>query len=66
MVGASIDAVDDGIGRAFQFVMEPASYKSTLHRVGGLVAMQGESSEVGLASGTRDRAVHGFDDVPAD
>ena len=36
MVGASIDAVNDGIGRSSQFVVEPSSYESTLHRVGGV------------------------------
>ena len=66
VVRTSIDAVNDRIGRASQFVMKPPSYKSTLHRLGDLVAMQGEPRQVGLASGTCDRAMHGFDDVPAD
>src|SRR5258708_468494 len=62
MVRASIDAFDDGISGAPQFVMEPPSYKSTLHRVGGLIAMQGATSQVGLTARTRYPAHPGFDD----
>jgi hypothetical protein len=65
-VRASIDTVNNCICRTSQFVMEPPSHKSTLHRVSGLVTMQGESSQVGLASGTRNRAMYRFGDVPAD
>ena len=63
MVRASIDAFDDRIGRASEFVMEPPRYKSTLNRVGDVIAMQGETRQIGLATGTCDRAMHGFDDV---
>jgi hypothetical protein len=32
MVRAFIDTINNGIGGASEFVMEPASYESTLHR----------------------------------
>ena len=66
VVRAPVDPVNNSIGRASQFVMEPPSYKSTLHRRSGFVAMQGDPCQIGLAPGIRDRAMHGFDDVTAD
>ena len=47
---APVDAVDDGVGRALQFVMQPALDQSAQHRLVGLVAMECEARDVGLAT----------------
>jgi hypothetical protein len=46
--------------------MEPAGHKPTLHRVDSSITVQGEPGQVGLTSGNRYRAMHGFDDVSTD
>jgi hypothetical protein len=66
MVRAPVDAVDDGVGCAFQFVVQAALDQSSEDRLCGLVAVKGEASDVGLVTQTRHSAVHGLADVAAD
>ena len=49
MVGAPVDAVDDGVGRAFQFVVQAALDQPAEDGLCGLVAVKREAGDVGLA-----------------
>ena len=49
MVRAPVDAVDDGVGRAFQLVVQAALDQPSQDGLGGLVAVKREAGDVGLA-----------------
>ena len=49
MVRATVDAFDDGVGRAFQFVVQAALHQPAQDRLAGLVAVKREAGDVGLA-----------------
>ena len=49
MVRAPVDAFDDRVGRAFQFVVQAALYQPAQDWLGGLVAVKREAGDVGLA-----------------
>ena len=49
MVGAPVDPVDDGVGRALQLVVQPALDQPAEDRVCRLVAVKREAGDVGLA-----------------
>ena len=66
MVRATVDAFDDGVGRAFQLVVQAALDQPTQDRLRGQVAVKREAGDVGLAVRRAHRPVHGFDDVAAD
>ena len=46
MVCTPVDAFDDGVGRAFQFVVQAALDKSADDRLGGLFAVKREAGDV--------------------
>ena len=50
MMGAPIDAFDDRVGGALQLVVEAAVDQPAEHRIGGVVAMQGEAGDVRLVA----------------
>ena len=66
MVRAPVDAVDDGVGRALQLVVQAALDQASQDRLCGLVAVEREAGDVGLASCPAHRPVHRLDDVAAD
>jgi hypothetical protein len=49
MVGAPVDAFDDGVGRPLQLVVQAALDQSSQDRLCGLVAVKREAGDVGLA-----------------
>ena len=49
MVRAPVDAVDDGVGRALQLVVQAALDQASQDRLCGLVAVKREAGDVGLA-----------------
>ena len=53
MVRAPVDAFDDGVGRAFQFVVQAALDQPAQDRLVGLVAVKREAGDVGLAASPR-------------
>jgi hypothetical protein len=59
----TVDAVDDGVGRAFQLIMQTALDQPSQDRLAGLVAVNREAGDVGLAVRRAHRPVHGFNDV---
>jgi hypothetical protein len=63
MVRATVDAINDRVGRAFQFVVED---QPTQYRLVGLLSVKRETGDVGLAVCRTHRAVHRFDNVAAD
>lgn len=63
MVCAPIDAFDDRVGRAFQFVVQAELHQPAQYWLRGLVAVKREAGDVGLATHVRHRAAHGLDDV---
>jgi len=63
MVRAIVDAFDDGVGRAFQLVMQTSLDQPSQDRLAGLVAVKRESADVGLAFCLARRLMHRFDDV---
>jgi hypothetical protein len=65
MVRTPVDAVDDGVGRAFQLVVQAALDQSAKDRLCGLVAMKRVGGDVGLAFCPAHRPVHRLDDVAA-
>ena len=66
MVRASVDAVDDGIGRALQLVVQAMLDQASQDGLYGLVAVKREAGDVGLASCPAHRPVHRLDDVAPD
>ena len=66
MVRATVEAVDDGVGRALQFIVDATLHQPAQDRLGCLVAVEREAAEVGLPLGCAHRPVHGLDDVAAD
>ena len=63
MVRAPVDAVDDGVGRAIQLVVQAALDQASQDGLCGLVAVKREAGDVGLASCPAHRPVHRLDDV---
>ena len=66
MVRAPVDAVDDGVGRAIQLVVQAALDQASQDRLCGLVAVERETGDVGLVTPGSHRAVHRLDDIAAD
>ena len=48
MMRAPIDALDDRVGRALQFIVQAALDEPAEHRLGGRVAVEREAGDVGL------------------
>jgi len=55
MVRAPVDAIDDGVGCAFEFVVEATLHQPAQDRLGCLVAVEREAAEVGLPLGCAHR-----------
>ena len=66
MVGTPVDAVDDGVGRAFQLVMQAALDQPAENGLCELVAVKREAGDVRLAFLPPHRPVQRLDDVAAD
>ena len=66
MMGAAVDAFDDGIGGSLELVVQPALDEPAEHLIGAAVAMKSETGDVRLAAGAGHRPVHRLDDVAAD
>jgi hypothetical protein len=65
-VRALIDACDDSVCPAFQFIVEARSSNRPQHWLVGLVAVKREACDVRLAVRRAHRSVHRFNDVAAD
>ena len=65
MVRPAVDPFDDGIGGAFQLVMQTTLHQAAEHGVTGVVAMQSKAGDVRRAVGSGHDPVHGLDDVSA-
>ena len=65
MVRPAIDPLNDGIGGAFQLVMQTTLRQTTEHGVAGVVAMQGKACDVRLAACSGQNPVHRLDDIAA-
>src|SRR5579863_7920274 len=63
MVRSAVDPFNDGIGRAFQLVMQTTLYQAAKHGVTGVVAVESKARNVGLAAGPCHGPVHRLDDV---
>ena len=50
MVRPAIDSFNDGIGGAFQLVMQASLHQAAEHWVAGVVAMEGKACDVRLAA----------------
>ena len=48
MMRTPVDAFDDGVGRAPQFVMQSSVDQPSQDRLGGLVAVKRETGDVGV------------------
>ena len=66
MVCVPVDAVDDGVGRVLQLVVQAALDQASQDWLCGLVAVKREASDVGLASCPAHRPVHRLDDGAPD
>ncbi len=66
MVGPPVNALDDGVGRSRQLVMQAAGHQSAEHRVGRILALQCKHGHVRLAPCPCHGPMHGLDDVAAD
>jgi hypothetical protein len=63
MVCAAINPVDDGVGRSFELIVQPALNEATHHLVGHPIAMQGKASDICVTPSGNHRSVHGLDDI---
>jgi hypothetical protein len=66
VVGPAIDAIDDGVCRAFQLVVETALLQPTDDRDRGLVVIEREAADVRFAAGAAYRLMDGLDGIAAD
>jgi hypothetical protein len=62
---SSIGALHDRVGRAFQFVMQPALDKAAEYRIYRFVAVQGKARDIRRAVDAAHRPMHRLDDVAA-
>jgi hypothetical protein len=65
MVSPAIDPLNDGIGGAFQLVVQTSFRQAAKHGVAGVVAMEGKACDIGLAAGPGHDPMHGLDDIAA-
>ena len=65
MMRPAIDPFNDGIGGAFQLVMQTTLHQATEHGVAGIVAMEGKACDVRLAAYPGHDPVHGLYDIAA-
>jgi hypothetical protein len=63
MVRPAIDPLNDGVGGAFQLVVQATLHQAAEHGIAGVVAMEGKACDVRLAAGPGHDPVHGLDDI---
>jgi hypothetical protein len=63
MVRPAIDPLNDGIGGAFQLVVQATLHQAAEHGIAGVVAMEGKACDVRLAAGAGHEPVHRLDDI---
>src|SRR6187402_1704833 len=63
MMRSTINALDDGISGALEFIAQTAFDQPPYHRTGEFVAMKGKAGNIRFAPCPRHCAMHRFDDV---
>jgi hypothetical protein len=65
MMRPAIGPLNNGIGGAFQLVVQTSLHQATEHGVAGIVAMEGKACDVRLAACPGHNPVHRLDDIAA-
>ena len=65
MMGSTVDAFDDRIGRAPQLIVEASRDEPSEDWGGRFVTVKGEPGDIWVAAGAGHGAMHGLDDVAA-
>ncbi len=63
MVRSAVDPINNGIGGAFQLILQTTRHQTTQHGVSGIIAMQGKAGDIRFTAGPGHDPMYRLDNI---